>query len=224
MEALKIYTNEYAEDKLLKLGLNNENITFAISSAISDSFRSSPLHPRIDAMSRAWREAVAAFRESVLLNDNGWTCIRSDSLELTVNSELGISVIITSGDKDTGLIDGNPRTKNAKGNAVRRAVEKNNYNLELFPSNDVFDDNLDELEAISTLDPTKTYVLLYYFDFSSKEVRCELSLPKEMTKFSSYNKIDTWSERIIITPVYFDIAIPSIFNDEGFSDDFDIHT
>ncbi|MEM8445545.1 hypothetical protein Q4R95_19670, partial [Morganella morganii] len=92
-------------------------------------------------------------------------------------------VIITSGDKDTGLIDGNPRTKNAKGNAVRRAVEKNNYNLELFPSNDVFDDNLDELEAISTLDPTKTYVLLYYFDFSSKEVRCELSLPKEMTKF-----------------------------------------
>ncbi|EOF8198302.1 hypothetical protein [Yersinia enterocolitica] len=215
MIAQQIFTDNKSADKLAQMGLSVDDFTYAISRAIYESRRSSPLHPRTDAGSRGWSETVAAFRESVLSDARGWNYTRSDGLEFTINSELGLSIIITSGDRDTGRIDGFPKTKNAKGSATENLVNKN-YTLELFPNNDVT--SIDEHD--SSIDPTKTYVLLYYFDNAEHEVRCELSLPGGMSGASGYNKINSWLERIILPSVPFSAAIN--LQDREFNEAIDI--
>ncbi|TDB48258.1 hypothetical protein [Photorhabdus khanii] len=218
MQALKIYTEGQAVDKLEQFGLNDDNFIYALSKAIYESKRSSPLHPRNDSMLRAWSETVASFRESVIMNDSGWSYVLTDGLELTINSTLGLSVVVSSGDKDTGLADGSPRTKNAKGNATKNIVN-NNQTLELFSSNEV----TPITDTVSPVDSTKTYVFLYFFDLDKQEVRCELSLPDGMSNYFSQNKIDSWAERIILPSVSFSSAVePNKHKQEEFTEEFDI--
>ena len=217
MIAQQIFTDEGSADKLAAMGLNVEDFTFAMSRAIYESRRSSPLHPRTDAMTRGWSETVAAFRESVLSDSRGWNFTRSDGLEFTINSELGLSIIITSGDKDTGRIDGFPKTKNSKGSATENLVN-NNFNLELFSMNEV----TPIVEKESIIDSTKTYVFLYHFDLSNEEVRCELSLPGGMSGANGYNKIDNWLERIILPSIPFSAGINISESEKDFSEDVDI--
>ncbi len=211
MLAHKIYQDQNSLEKLQSMGLSVEDFTFAISRAIYESRRSSPLHPRTSAMSRAWDEVVAAFRESVLSGARGWNYMLNNGLEYTINSELGLSIIATSGTKDTGLVEGFPKTKNAKGMATENLVSRN---LDLFESND----SEDPVDV--TIDSTKTYVFLYYFDLSAQEVRCELSLPSGMSGFNGHNKISTWSERIILPSVPFSAAIDT--PEKEFNEEIDI--
>ncbi|MHC5178636.1 hypothetical protein [Serratia rhizosphaerae] len=211
MLAHKIYQDQSSVAKLESMGLSVDDFTFAISRAIYESRRSSPLHPRTSAMSRAWDEVVAAFRESVLSGVRGWNYMLNNGLEYTINSELGLSIIATSGSKDTGLVEGFPKTKNSKGTATESLVSRN---LDLFESNDF------EHIADVTIDSTKTYVFLYYFDLSAQEVRCELSLPSGMSGFNGHNKIDAWSERIILPSVPFSAAIET--SEKEFNEEIDI--
>lgn len=210
----KIYIEQQATDKLEVMGLSADDFVFAISRAIYESRRSSPLHPKTGAMTYGWLEMVAAFRESVLSDSRGWNYTRDSGLEYTVNSDLGLSIIITSGDKDTGLLDGFPKTKNCKGAATEDLVSRN---LNLFSSND-FDIHSETEE--NSIDSTKTYVFLYFFDHATKEVRCELSLPSGMNGFNGHNKIAHWSERIILPSVPFTAAIET--PNKEFNDQIDI--
>jgi hypothetical protein len=57
-------------------------------------------------MSRAWEEVVATLRESLLSGLKGWNYIFNSGLEYTINSKLGLSIIVTSGNKDTGVFEG----------------------------------------------------------------------------------------------------------------------
>ncbi|HHK8319666.1 TPA: hypothetical protein ACQVK1_005190, partial [Serratia marcescens] len=93
MLARKIYQDQSSVVKLESMGLSVDDFTFAISRAIYESRRSSPLHPRTSAMSRAWDEVVAAFRESVLSGVRGWNYMLNNGLEYTINSALGLSII-----------------------------------------------------------------------------------------------------------------------------------
>ncbi|NIG74063.1 hypothetical protein F3J34_10695 [Klebsiella sp. Ap-873] len=214
MLAQKIYEDQSSFDKLHSMGLSVDDFTFAISRAIYESRRSSPLHPRTSAMSRAWEEAVAALRESVLSGLNGWNYTFNSGLEYTINSELGLSIIVTSGNKDTGVVDGFPKSKNAKGAATEGVISRN---LDLFNS-----EELEEVEELSgvAIDSTKTYVFLYYFDLGAQEVRCELSLPSAMSGFNGHNKISAWSERILLPSVPFSAAV--VTPEKEFNEEIDI--
>lgn len=194
------------------MGLVVEDFIFAVSRAIYESRRSSPLHPRTSAMSRAWDELVAAFRESVLTGSRGWNFILNNGLEYTINSALGLSIIVTSGNKDTGLQEGFPKTKNTKGVATEDMVSRN---LDLFESNDI-----NSMAPDMRVDTTQTYVFLYYFDHHVKEVRCELSLPSGMSGLNGYNKISAWRERIILPTIPFTAAIDT--QEKEFNDEIDI--
>lgn len=214
MLAQKIYQDQNSIAKLKSMGLSVEDFTFAISRAIYESRRSSPLHPRTCAMTRAWEEVVAAFRESVLSGAKGWNYTFDSGLEYTINSELGLSIIATSGNKDTGIIEGFPKTKNAKGSATENVISRN---LGLFGDDE--EQECEELECSAhiSVDSTQTFVFLYYFDFSAHEVRCELSKPSAMSGFNGHNKISSWSERIILPAVPFSAAIETPakeFNEE----------
>lgn len=212
MLAHQIYLNEDSSTKLESMGLVVEDFIFAVSRAIYESRRSSPLHPRTSAMSRAWDELVAAFRESVLTGSRGWNFILNNGLEYTINSALGLSIIVTSGNKDTGLQEGFPKTKNTKGVATENMVSRN---LDLFESNDI-----NSMAPDMRVDTTQTYVFLYYFDHHAQEVRCELSLPSGMSGFNGYNKIAAWRERIILPSIPFTAAVNT--KEKEFNDEIDI--
>lgn len=214
MLAQKIYQDQNSEEKLKSMGLLVEDFTFAISRAIYESRRSSPLHPRTSAMTRAWEEVVAAFRESVLSGLKGWNYTFDSGLEYTINSERGLSIIATSGNKDTGIIDGFPKTKNAKGSATENVICRN---LDLFGENEAPESEVLDSSVSISIDSTQTFVFLYYFDQSAQEVRCELSKPSGMSGYNGHNKISSWSERIILPAVPFSAAIETPereFNEE----------
>ncbi|MFJ7171674.1 hypothetical protein [Citrobacter freundii] len=215
MLAQKIYQDQNSVAKLEAMGLSVEDFTFAISRAIYESRRSSPLHPRTSAMTRAWEEVVAAFRESVLSGLKGWNYTFDSGLEYTINSKLGISIIATSGNKDTGIIEGFPKTKNAKGSATESVISRN---LGLF-DDELENEEPEYLPQIS-IDSTKTYVFLYYFDVGAQEVRCELSKPSAMSGFNGHNKISSWSERIILPAVPFSVVVET--PEKEFNEEIDI--
>lgn len=214
MLAHKIYEDQSSLDKLQSMGLTVDDFTFAVSRAIYESRRSSPLHPRTSAMSRAWDEIVAALRESVLSSSKGWNYTFNNGLEYTINSELGLSIIVTSGNKDTGLVEGFPKSKNAKGSATEDVIFRN---LDLF--NSEYHEEVEEFSG-NSIDSTQTYVFLYYFDLGAQEVRCELSLPSAMSGFNGHNKISAWSERIILPAVPFSAAVET--PEKEFNEEIDI--
>ena len=154
MLAQKIYEDQSSLERLQSMGLTVDDFNFAVSRAIYESRRSSPLHPRTSAMSRAWEEVVAALRESLLSGLKGWNYIFNSGLEYTINSKLGLSIIVTSGNKDTGVFEGFPKSKNAKGAATENMISRN---LDLFNA-----DEQEDIEEFSgtLIDSTKTYVFL----------------------------------------------------------------
>ena len=214
MLAQKIYEDQSSLERLQSMGLTVDDFNFAVSRAIYESRRSSPLHPRTSAMSRAWEEVVAALRESLLSGLKGWNYIFNSGLEYTINSKLGLSIIVTSGNKDTGVFEGFPKSKNAKGAATENMISRN---LDLFNA-----DEQEDIEEFSgtLIDSTKTYVFLYYFELGAQEVHCELSLPSAMSGINGHTKISAWSERIILPAVPFSSAVE--IPEKEFNEEIDI--
>lgn len=159
---------------------------------------------------------VAATRSVLIGKGNGWSSEVVKRMELVVNSTIGVNLIITSGDRHTGLPDGLPKTKNAKGHATRSIVHNNPCTADMFQP-----DSLSLANAeITPIDSTRTYIVLYYYDAADKEVRCEVSYPVGMVNQDGFARVSTWSERIILRPLPFEGA--DIFPDEDFDDDISI--
>lgn len=184
------------------MGLNKGSIEQAIKDGLIQYKRSSPLHPLTHAGSSAWGEIVYVIRAQLLSLGNGWSFYQKDGLSITHNKNTGVAIIVTSGDKDTGLSAGTPSTKNKKGPSTRNIVNCNQASLfETIPP-----ENLTEVE--SPVDSTETWVLLYCIDKTAKEIRFELSLPSSTARISGKEnklKIDSWKTRLIFEPIPFDM-------------------
>jgi hypothetical protein len=135
-----------------------------------------------------WSRANRAFRER--MGAQGWTFSNSQSILRTIHpsGEFAITAVSASGrvgDEAAGF-SGDLRTKNPKGAAIAKLVERNHEQLPLF----VIPSITGKVEVEASDLPT--WFLLYK---SSKEgLEFELSLPVEMHgKF-----VDTWQERIIL--------------------------
>ncbi|WAT07374.1 hypothetical protein [Rouxiella badensis] len=204
---------------LAKMGIDEQDIVQALTAALYERRRSTKLHPVIDGGFRFWSELVASLRSVLIAKDNGWIMVRRNRMELVSNPTHGINMIITSGDKDTGLADGWPKTKNAKGEATMSIVSSNSDTIEMFPLEHPFTSN-DGLIPVVSADGTKTYIVLYFYDAGKKEIRCEISFPVGMKIVNGFAKVNYWSERLIISPLPFDGA--DIFPEEDFTDDVSI--
>ena len=193
-----------------ELGLTEPLLRRAVETGLRHYQRATPFHPRTHGGCNAWGEIVAVVRQ--MLKVKGWSPLDLRGLPMACHGEAGISIVVTSGDKNTGIREGEPSSRNPKGEATNNYVS---HNLDLFtdPITEKTDDSLNN----------KTWVLLYYFDFKTKEVRFELSLPLNLSPNGYFNK---WLERHIFEPVAFsddqqnvDLIINSEFNDDI---DFDI--
>ncbi|TKB53076.1 hypothetical protein [Ferrimonas aestuarii] len=200
--------------KLDAMGISPSAVEQAMWKASREYRSASELEPLNAGGSRASFEAVRTLREALLSMANGWKILNKHGQCLTINPERGLSILVTSGDKDTGLVDGQPKTKNGKGAETKLQVSANRQ-----MSFDLFGEPANQSEE-ECIDKQQTWVLLYYFDFVKKEVRFELSLPVAFQDSGKQGKvkISDWKDRIYFKPIPLDDAArvnsPSEFNEE----------
>jgi len=191
------------EALLVSMGLSTEAITESISDGLTQFKRATELHPVTHAGITAWGEINATLRAILKSEAIGWDCTHKSGLTITYNKEFSIALIATSGDKDTGLEAGDPCTKNKKGPSTRNIVASNMMG-------DLFDDGSETpliQKQSQSIDPTKTWILLYHFDKMLKEIRFELSLPASTARICGKDnklKIDSWKWRLLFSPMSFE--------------------
>jgi len=202
------YTNTNLA-RMALLGLNETVLTQAVWAGLSQYRSASELEPLNAGGSKASFSIIQTLREQLLSNGMGWVILNQKGQCLTNNPEKQISIIVTSGDKHTGL-DGQPCTKNGKGSTTKRQVKGNlEQTLCLFEEGLITDKEELDSRLTETADSNELWVLLYHFDQSKKEVRFELSLPigfREVGKQGKV-KVSQWDDRLIFPSLPFDESI-----------------
>lgn len=158
-----------------------------------------PSHAPTAAGTYHWHEFVASLRSELLTR--GWSRKDHKNCPFIISPDGAVTILVMTGNEDTGKQFGTPRNQADKGAVVNEAVLQNQAQYELF-----------ENAAISALERgkngTQLWVLLYHVDrdFSDltqvlyKEIRAELSLPNKFDR----KKIMNWAERLILPSIVID--------------------
>lgn len=189
----KIYRTKTAEyrDQLSELGLKEEWLKPIAERALV-AFNSATRHdPKSAAGVSSYNIVVRTLRD--VLCPKGWKLKTDNNLEITENELLGISIIVSSGDKGTGNPNKMPKTKNGKGEQTKKIVLQNNIEPTLFEEF--------EAEHIKEQQISSTWMLLYHIDMKAKQVRMELSLPIEFDYYDT--RVSSWKDRIILPTLHF---------------------
>lgn len=190
----QIYFDPFDIDqRLAEFGLTREPFDIAAAENLS-AFRScTPNHPPTFPGTYGWAEANRSLRDG--LTAARWTKKNETNLPLVIN-ELGtMAITATSGDADTGIRDGFPCTRSAKGPRIADAIMANQRRFD-------FMEESESIVASMNVPGRATWLFLIYRDFVRGELRYELSHPKHM---GEDGHVDGWIERIIFPPVPFDI-------------------
>lgn len=146
-----------------------------------------PLHAPTAAGTYHWHSFVASLREALV--QRGWSTKDHKNCPFVISPDKSVSILVMTGDVDTGVVEKCPANQADKGAVLNEAVQQNRQ-YELF-----------ENAAISALQRgqagTQLWVLLYHVErdgAAKKEIRTELSLPSRFEK----KKILEWSDRIIL--------------------------
>lgn len=137
----------------------------------------------------AYFAAIRALRD--ILCPKGWGRSVHKNVEMVVHPEDLISIIVSSGNQDTGNKKRNPKTKNIKGTQTKNLVSFNKEQLQ-FPF---------MKQKITNISINHTWMLLFHVDEQKSQMRIELSLPIEMDVDEL--RVSGWQKRIIIDPIDF---------------------
>ena len=140
---------------------------------------STPIDPPSCPGTMAYYGVVGELREVLL--PKGWKMCDIDNQAKVYNSKRKIRIIISSGNKDTGIQSREPKSNHPKGPKTIGLVQANEEQLLLFPLTE---------EA----DGYSTWVFLFYI--SRNEARCEMSLP---SKLDGDGRIAGWKKRLILS-------------------------
>ncbi len=179
------YQDVQANDRLTELGLSPEILIQAVTEGQLALSNCTKNDPRIFPGLAVWSRMNRSLREQLI--PLGWIVDEKRGQPITLNIEKKIAIIVFSGDNATGYANQMPQPRNPKGNATQSAVEKNRFQLSLFPEY--------QNEDGITAEPL-TWVLLYFRD--KNELRCEFSLPHTI---QNAGKNMTWAERIILPEI-----------------------
>lgn len=147
-----------------------------------------PAHAPTAAGTYHWHAFVFAIR--LALKEQGWTMKNHLNCPFVISPDKTISILVMTGDGETGNEFGNPKNQADKGRVLSDAIDIN-QNYDLFES-----------AAISHMERgasgTQLWVLLYHVERDNngipKEIRTELSLPSRFEK----KRIVGWAERIVL--------------------------
>ncbi len=202
-----VYEGQYAVRRLADLGLAVEVLNDALDAGDIAARQANRFSPVTAAGTLRWMETVRMLREGLAMR--GWAANDDRNSPRSIAPSGGLAVVAVSGTVGTGQPDGTPRTANPRGKASARAVQINGqreFNLAAMLADM-------SAEKTSGLD---TWFLLYY-RAEEDELRAELSLP---VRISERGVVDSWLERIILTPRSFGAEVP-LPEDAGGSDDVD---
>ena len=186
MRKIKVYsTPEEVPSRLAELGLQQEILIEAVQRGMAARAACTENHPAPFWGIAMWAETVAALRE--LLRPEGWTRSDSGNLPLTVDPANRVSIIVSTGDENTGTSI-SPCTRSSKGPRTENAVTVNALQMTLFDVR-LRPEDLDEKNG------KMTFLLLFHYDAKANELRCELSRPIEMNE---EGQVSGWAERIIL--------------------------
>ncbi|CAK8718824.1 hypothetical protein LDFHOB_08225 [Candidatus Electronema aureum] len=181
------------ENELKLFGIKERELREIGEKILTACRQTTPHDARAATGQYAYLEGVRSFRN--LLCPRGWEPKIENNLEMTFSSEKRISIIVSSGDKHTGNIQIEPRTRNRKGKKTKKAVNLNQ--LYIFP----------EMKKSGVGSPYSTWIFLYRIDKEKSEMRMELSL---LIEFGKNSNIDHWEKRIVLQPIFFDSFIPAV--------------
>lgn len=117
-----------------------------------------------------------------LLVTKGWFQANAQNYATTVHKSGRWAIAVASGDSRTGS-DKSPSTRTEKGPATVQVIAVNQLSFASVPGSD------------PAWELRRTWLLLYYLEDESDEVRAELSLPAAITP---EGHITGWQERIIL--------------------------
>jgi hypothetical protein len=202
---------EESQDRFTRIGITEEILSNAIKMGLRDRNQVSDLYPVTTKGLRTWEGVIAGLRGGLLgLSEFDWTKDHKKGLSITSSKLANLTLVVTSGDKATGVVEKTAKTKNAKGPSTIEFVGRNG---DLFEG---FDNNVENIKA----DPNETWVLLYFVDNAKNEVRYELSLPINLHSIDGKLKIDEWEKRVIFNPVPFSVAFDNVVAPD-YSDEID---
>jgi hypothetical protein len=121
--------------------------------------------------------------------------VNEKNYALVVHPDGTMAINVATGDVGTGLVHANPSNKAPKGVSTADAISVNQQQLEL-------DLPVPDMPHVRGEDGPLTWFLLLHRAVS--EIRCELSLPSEMSLLDG--RITRWQERIIISAIPLDGA------------------
>jgi len=185
MAATKVFSEPFdSKNRLAELGLDEESLIQCAIRGQSAWADCTPNHPTIYRGLCPWAETICGLREYLL--PKGWRRSDEGNLPVTTNKQNSISIIVSTGNEDTGRKDANPSTKSTKGPRTAEAISGN---LEHTLFGDI-------RKVANKTDGKATYILLFHRDDELNEIRCELSRPLRINEQDE--RIDEWTERIIL--------------------------
>jgi hypothetical protein len=187
--------------RLASMGLTEEPLLHAARRWYLSWISFTANHPAFGIGIAAWMEAVAALREGLL--PIGWARSDEKNYALVVHPDGAMAINIATGDAGTGIPTANVSNKAAKGVSTADAISVNQVQLELeLPVPDM-------PHVRGDRGPLTWFLLLHR---AGTEVRCELSLPSQM---SPDGRITRWQERIMLPSIPLDGAEVAIMASEG---------
>ncbi|WP_143512565.1 hypothetical protein [Vreelandella utahensis] len=183
------------EPALARLGLTLQELESVPQAAYRAFSATSELHPLTFPGSAAWSDAVQALRAQLLTK--GWEPKDVNNQPRVISDDQQFAITVSSGNPDTGIRFRCPQTRGVKGTQTRLGIATN-------AQSDLFEtEKADQIrrELESTGERSEFWILLFYIDFSTKEIRWELSRP---INIALNGKINDWAERIIMPPMAFE--------------------
>jgi hypothetical protein len=171
--------------RLAQLDLAEDELLQAVQMGQFAAANCTENNPTLQAPIMAWGDTIRALRDTKI-PQGGWLRHDEQHLQpLVLNSKKNIAITAAAGDEYTGT-NRTPSTKSSKGSLTESAIKSNAL------KNTLFGDIRKKTR--------ETWILLFFRDKQTFEIRSELSLP---VKMNAEKQVDDWLERIILAAIPF---------------------
>lgn len=173
-------------EALARLDLAEEMLLTAAKQGYLARTNCTANHPPLFPSFVAWGETVCALREQ--LAPAGWVRNDEKNYSRAMHPDGHVAIAVATGNEATGMSEGLPSTKSAKGPSTVEALEANRLQAWL-PGMEPLEENAGDEEK----QPVTTWMLLVHH--AENEIRAELSLPYDV---GIDGRISVWQERILL--------------------------
>lgn len=188
----RVITGTAAEQELRTMGLTPSKLTQPCVEGLQSAVAGySHFEPAIAFGISIWSKIVGALRKQ--LNDENWKHHDIANAPRSVSPDGTMAIAAVGGDSQTAHANGNPRNVHLKGPKFANEIE-NNAAKSSAPRYTQRRLNLGPGDEDTVFANLQTWVLLYFWDRASNELRLELSLPIECDK----GFVTQWETRIIL--------------------------